>query len=92
VTYTDPRDKRGWALGNEEDAIRFYPSLDYEAAVRRTIISKLSSLNSGVPSVSPDAKPLWRPNDAYEAMLALGMNPNETLVITEPGNNSILGV
>lgn len=62
--YTSPRTERTFRLEDEMGAIRHYPGIDPEKAVRLVLQQKVNELES-IPEVPADAPPMFRPAAVY---------------------------
>jgi hypothetical protein len=62
--YTSPRTGRTFRLEDEMGAIRHYPGIDPDKAVRLVLQQKVNELET-VPEVPADAPPMFRPSGAY---------------------------
>jgi hypothetical protein len=63
-SYTSPRTQRTFRLEDEMGAIRHYPGVDPEKAVRLVLQQKVNELE-GIPEVPADAPPMFRPAAVY---------------------------
>ena len=62
--YTSPRTKRVFRLEDEMGAIRHYPAIDPEKAIRLVLQQKVNELETA-PEVPADAKPMFTPTASY---------------------------
>jgi len=62
--YTSPRTGRTFRLEDEMGAIRHYPAIDPDKAVRLVLQQKVNELETA-PEVPADAPPMFRPTASY---------------------------
>lgn len=61
TVYVSTKTARCWRLEDEISTVRFYPGVDPAKALLMVLRQKVNALESGQPTVPPDAPAMWQP-------------------------------